>query len=110
MASPFELRRRHVRVYRALMLAGACSLLGLNLLHALHHAEDAHCEAELSGDPFDCFICNALHHLGPPPLVVAFALPAPQRGEVLPPLAQERAPATCPLAPTAARAPPSTVL
>ncbi len=109
MGSPFELRRRHDRLYAALMFAGACALLGLNVVHALHHADGRHCEAETSGDPFDCFICNALHHFAPAPVVV-LTMPVPEAGEVMATPPEARRPAACPLHPTAARAPPTAIL
>jgi hypothetical protein len=82
MASPFELRHNHARLFAALMLAGACSLLGLNLIHALHHAVGHHCEADAGGDPFDCFLCKALSRMAPAPAVVFIAPPA-EPGEIL---------------------------
>ncbi len=106
MASPFKLRRRHDRLFAVLMFAGACSLLGLNVIHALHHADGRHCEAETSGDPFDCFVCNALKHLGSAP-AVSFTMPAPERGEVVPSPVLATRTTSCPLSPTAARAPPT---
>jgi len=105
MASPLRYLARHPRVFSALMLAGACSLLGLTLIHALHHIGDQHCEGEITGDPFDCFLCNSLHHLAATQAIV-FTLPTPQPGEVLQTAAPLTRPAVGLRRPGAARAPP----
>ena len=109
MASPFELRHGHARLFAALMLAGACSLLGLNLIHALHHAVGHHGEADASGDPFDCFICNALSRMAPAPAVV-FIAPPPESGEILVASVLVSRPESGTQRPRAARAPLPSIL
>jgi hypothetical protein len=109
MPSPFQFRRRCARIFAALMAAGACSLLGLTAIHALHHMDGHHCPTDLSGDPFDCYVCNALTRVAPAPVLV-LVIPAPQPGPVVdwpaPPLRPAAdAPSRC-----AARGPPLTVL
>jgi len=110
MASPFELRHGHARLFAALMLAGACSLLGLNLIHALHHAVGHHDEADdAGGDPFDCFLCKALSRMAPAPAVVFIAPPA-EPGEILVASVLVTRPESGIQRPRAARAPPPSIL
>jgi hypothetical protein len=109
MASPFELRHGHARLFAALMLAGACSLLGLNLIHALHHAVGHHCEADAGGDPFDCFLCKALSRMAPAPAVVFIAPPA-EPGEILIASVLVIRPESGIQRPRPARAPPPSIL
>lgn len=109
MPSPFQARRRHARVFAVLMAAGACSLLGLTAIHVLHHIDGHHCPTDLSGDPFDCFICNALTRIVPAS-VLLLVIPAPQPGGVFACLAPPIRRAVGTASPTAARGPPAIVL